>query len=262
MKKIMLVLALVLSVSVAGAWNGMAEEGVVILASRHLSSEAKGMLVRYLGETYADDVKYLHMLERENAAKHTAEIHYLHLDKELTPENVEKDDALVAIEQSLTVVRAHNAYDTDEVQSALRTIINLMCDIHHLSNVRIEGVPHSQYDFTFKAYEGDVGSRKKISEMKWSYLWNSYSNWHTGMSGDIWAEDIELCLGAKCKELSEGSLHDWVAQIGETAAKLYAEITPEYTMTRRERNELEELNYEMMARAGYRLAALLNEAVK
>ena len=76
MKKIMLVLALVLSVSVAGAWNGMAEEGVVILASRHLSSEAKGMLVRYLGETYADDVKYLHMLERENAAKHTAEIHY------------------------------------------------------------------------------------------------------------------------------------------------------------------------------------------
>lgn len=262
MKKILFVLAFVLTASVANAWNKMAEEGVVVLASKHLSADAKDMLVQYLGDTYADDVKYLQTLERKKEAKHTAEIHYLHLDNTLRPAKVEGDDALVAIEQSLAVVRARNSYGTGEVRNALRTIINLMCDIHHLSNVRIEGVPYSQQDFTFLVYGGDIGKRKTTSKMKWSNMWNLYSNWHMGFSGDLWAEDIELCLGAKREELSKGSLYDWATQIGDTASKLYAKISPEYIMTRRERNELEELNYEMMARAGYRLAVLLNEAVK
>jgi len=78
----------------------------------------------------------------------------------------------------------------------------------------------------------------------------------------LWAEDIELCLGARRAELAAGGLNDWATQIGEKAAWLHSYINPEYSMTRRERNELEELNYEMMARAGYRLAALLNEVAK
>jgi uncharacterized protein YjiS (DUF1127 family) len=62
--------------------------------------------------------------------------------------------------------------------------------------------------------------------------------------------------------LSKGSLREWASESGATAARLLARINPEYMMTRRERNELEELNYQMIARAGYRLAAVLNEAAK
>ena len=47
MKKILFVLAFVLTVSVANAWNKMADEGVVVLASKHLSGEAKSMLTNY-----------------------------------------------------------------------------------------------------------------------------------------------------------------------------------------------------------------------
>ena len=262
MKKILLVLAFVLTVSVANAWNKMAEEGVVVLATKHLSAEAKSMLTKYLGDTYADDVQYLRTLEQKKSAKHTAEIHYLHLDQALNPVKVEGDDALAAIEQSLAIVRAHDSHSTGEVRVALRTIINLICDIHHLSNVRIEGVPHSQADFTFLVYAGDVGKRKTTSKIKWSNTWSAYSNWHKGFSGNMWAEDMELCLGEQREELSKGSLHDWACQIGAKAAEMYGRINPEYVMTRRERNELEYVNYEMMARAGYRLAVLLNEVVK
>ena len=262
MKKIIFVLAFVLTVSVANAWNKMADEGVVVLASKHLSGEAKSMLTNYLGESYADDVQYLTILERKNVAGFTKEIHYLHLDKELQPVKVEGDDALVAIEQALAVVRDRKSHSTGEVRKSLRTLINLMCDIHHLSNVRIEGVPHSQGDFSFLVYAGDVGKRKATSPIKWSNFWSSYSNWHKGFSGNLWAEDIELCLGAKREELSSGSLQDWTAQIGSQAVKMYAHINSDYVMTKRERNELEVLNYEMMARAGYRLAVLLNDVVK
>ena len=71
-----------------------------------------------------------------------------------------------------------------------------------------------------------------------------------------------MCLGEKRAELSKGTLYDWTTQIGEKAAWLYSRVNPDYVMTRRERNELEDLNYEMMTRCGYRLAVLLNEAAK
>ncbi len=262
MKKIFMIVALALTVSVANAWNNSAEEGIVVLASKHLSPEAKSLVNQYLGDSFADDVRYLYNLERKKKSEYTKEVHYLHLDSRLQPKRVEGDDALATIEQSLAVIRAHNSHSKADVLKAMRTLINLMCDIHHLSNVRIDGVAHSQEDFKFKCYGGDIGKRKVASPISWSRLWSVYSGWHVGFSGALWAEDMELCLGAHRAELSKGSLQDWVAQIGATSMKMYSRINPEYVMTRRERNELEELNYEMMARAGYRLAVLLNESVK
>lgn len=262
MKKIFLIVALALSVSVANAWNRRADEGVVVLAEKHLTAEVKTMLNKYLGDSYFDDVQYLYDLESRNAASYTKSIHCLHLDKDLKPAKVEGNNALVEIESAMQVIRNHKSQSKEVVTTALRTVINLMCDIHNLSNVRIEGVPHSYHDFKFTWYKGDAGKRKTTAKISWSKYWDAYSNWHTGFSGSLWAEDLELNLGGKRAEFSKGSLNDWASEIGGVANELYARINPEYVMTRRERNELEVLGCEMMARAGYRLAVLLNNAAK
>ena len=262
MKKIFLVVAFALIASSAGAWGLTQDEGVVVLASKHLTPKAKSVLDSYLGESYLDDVQYLTNLEKKKKASHTKEIHYLHLDSSLKPMKVEGDDALVALEGAIAVVRTRDSHSKEQVVKALRTIINLMCDIHNFSNVRIDGVAHSQANFEFQSYAGDIGKRKEAKPMRWDRFWSSYGGWHTGFSGNLWAEDIELCHGKQREEFSAGSLHDWVAQIGAEASALYARLNPEYVMTRRERNELEYLNYEMIARAGYRLSKLLNEVVK
>lgn len=261
MKKIFLMLAFALMVSVANAWNRQADEGVVILAKMHLSVDAMNLLNEHLGESYANDVEYLYALEKKNTAKHSKEIHYLHLDSNLKPTKVAGEDALAGIESALDIVRNRTSYSKGEVVKALRTIVNLICDMHNFGRVRIEGIAHSQQEFKFDCFAGDIGKRKNASPISWSRFWNAYAGWHTGFSGDLWAEDMELCLGARREELSAGGLNEWATQIGEKATELYGRINPEYVMTRRERNELEELNYEMMARAGYRLAVLLNEAV-
>jgi hypothetical protein len=262
MKKIFLMLALVATVSVATAWEKRPDEGVFLLAKKHLTPEAKAMVEQYLGTTYSDDVFYLRNLEAKKKATHSKELRYLHLSADLKPIGVEGEDALKGIEQALAVVRDHKSHDKSQVVKALRTIINLMCEMHNMGYVRIEGYPQSQADFSFDCYSGDYGKRKTISQCKWSRLWDAYTYWHGGFSGDLWAEDMELCLGEKRAELSKGSLHDWATQIGKKAAELYSRIDASYVMTRRERNELEDLNYEMMTRAGYRMAVLLNEAVK
>jgi hypothetical protein len=234
----------------------------VILASKHLSPETKSLVDKYLGTSYLDDVQYLANLEKKRASEYSKEVHYLHLDSNLSPKKVEGDDALATIEEMVAVLRARDSHSGQTVTKALRVIINLMCDIHNFSYVRIEGVAHSQSDFDFQCYSGDIGKRKTSGKLKWSRFWNYYGGWHTGFSGNLWAEDIELCHGKQRAELSKGTINDWVTQIGTEASNLYQRITPEYVMTRRERNELEYLNYEMIARAGYRLAALLNENLR
>ena len=262
MKKIFLMLAFALTVSMASAWEKRPDEGVFLLAVKHLTPEAKAVVEQYLGTNYNDDAYYLRTLEAKKKATHSKELLYLHLSSDLKPVGVEGEDALKGIEQSLAVIAAHKSYSKGEVVKAFRTFINLMCDMHNMSHIRIEGIPQSQADFKFECYGGDYGKRKTTASYKWSKFWDAYTYWHGGFSGDLWAEDMELCLGEKRAELSKGSLHDWATQIGEKAAELYSRVNPEYVMTRRERNELEELNYEMMTRAGYRLAVLLNEAAK
>lgn len=262
MKKIFLILALALTISSAKAWEKRPDEGVFLLAVQNMSDEAKAMVKEYLGENYYDDVRYLNNLEAEKKATHSEEIHYLHLNATLSPMEVEGDDALKAVEESLAVVRNRANHSKDEVKKAMRVVINLVCDMHNLSYVRIEGIPHSQTPFSFKCYAGDIGKRKTTSDIKWKNFWVFYTYWHGGFSGALWAEDLALSLGHKRDEFSAGTLREWVSQIGATAADLYGRITPEYEMTRRERNELELLNCEMMAKAGFRLAVLFNEAVK
>ena len=83
MKKIVISLMLVLSVSVANAWVQHCDEAVVILASEHLTPETKALLDQYLGTEYNDDVQYLYALEKAKKSNHTAEIHFLHLNKKL-----------------------------------------------------------------------------------------------------------------------------------------------------------------------------------
>ncbi len=262
MKKIFLILALALTVSVASAWEKRPDEGVVLLAAKHFTPATQQLVTKYLGESFEDDVMYLTMLERSKRAEHSKEIHFLHLDSEFKPLPVDGYDAFNSLEQAMEVVRMRDSRTKTEVTKALRVIINLMCDIHNFSYVRIENHPHSQADFSFQCYAGDIGKRKTKSAIKWSRFWMSYTYWHGGTSGALWAEDMELNSGHKFAEYSQGTLRDWVAQIGAEANKLYSRINPTYEMTRRERNELEELNYEMMVRAGFRLAVLFNELAK
>ena len=264
MKKILLVALLVLVSWNASAWSRTQEEGVVFLASKYLSPTAKAVFDHYLGSTYSDDVAYISTLEKRKRSPYSKEVHYLHLDANLQLVAADGDDAVKAIEEALTVVQNNSTNTKESVTAALRTIIHLMCDMHHLSNVRIESVPFSSQDFKINVQRAASGSKaKEFSPNKWSGFWNLYHNFHKGYFGELWAEDMEVCHGAQFAEFTKGGLHDWASQNGAVALKLYSgNVQPEAKMSRVERLELEDLNFEMMAKAGLRLAALINNALK
>lgn len=261
MKKIFLFVAFAMMVSVANAWHKNNEAGVVVLATKHLTPEAKVLVEKHFGVTYEDDVDYLYFLQRKKKADFTNEIHYLHLDKDFKPLNVEGDDAYAALEKALGVVRAHKSHSDAEVKKALRYVVNLMLDIHNLSQIRIENIAHSQADFKFRRQASEY-KPNVYKNYKWSNFFTVQSNSYAVFHANLWAEDMDLCHGKHKAEFSKGELRDWVAANGVMAAELLAEINPDTIMTLRRFLELDYLNYDMMARAGYRLAKLLNDSVR
>ena len=148
-----------------------------------------------------------------------------------------------------------------EVKNALRYVVGLMLDIHNLSLIRIENVAHSQSDFKFCRHLSEY-KPNVYKNYKWSTFFTAQSNSYAVFHADLWAEDMDVCHAKNKAEFTKGELHDWVAANGAMAAELLSEINPENIMTLRRYLELDYLNYDMMARAGYRLAKLLNETIK
>lgn len=233
------------------------------MAAQHLTPKAKAVVDRYLGTRYSDDIHYLYTLESKKKATHTKEIHYVHLDGNLQPMNVAGDDALVALEAALAVVESYESKSDEEVTAALRTVINLVSDIHLLSSYRIASIPYSQKVHKFIRHSYDYGPNKnETSQVNWHKVWGSFSRRYSGFSGEFWAYEMNVGKGKMYDEYSKGTLREWVVANGEIAASYLRKYTPDYVMTPFEFHSLEEVNYEMMARSSFRLAALLNATIK
>ena len=267
MKKILLlaVLAMVgLSAKAqVNGWEKRVYEGSMILAQRNLSEDGKVFVDRFLGKSFFEDVQFLYGLEKKKQATHTKNIHFLYLDKDLRPMNVEGDNLIKSIEAASAIVRDREGRERIEVVNALRTIINLMCDMHTIGYIRLESYPHSLEDFKILCYSGDTPKySKRKHPVTWSRFWSIYDAWHNGMTGKMWADDYESAYGEKAKEYAAGSLYDWAADMGRTAGEIYKWAVPGYEMPRIQRNDLKDFHFEMMAKLGYRLAVLLDELAK
>ena len=262
MKKILLIAVLAMFGFSARAqvhgWEKRVYEGSMILAQRNLSEEAKVFVDRFLGKSFYEDVQFIYGLEKKNKSEYSKDIHFLYLDKELRPMAHEGDDLIKGIESAVAIVRDRNGRERQEVVSALRTIINLMCDMHTIGHIRLESYPHSLEDFKIYCYSGDTPKyNKRKHQVTWSRFWSIYDAWHNGMTGAMWADDYEMAYGEKAKAAAAGSLYDWAADCGKTASEIYKWAKPDYEMPRIQRNDLKDLHFEMMAKLGYRLAAML-----
>ncbi|MBR0339029.1 MAG: hypothetical protein IIX40_02420, partial [Alistipes sp.] len=85
---------------------------------------------------------------------------------------------------------------------------------------------------------------------------------HYGYTADMYAEDLAICHGADKEAFSKGSIRDWAADIGAELSKQLAEAKPGMVVDKLKMLEYETTNDRIMAKAGFRLAALLNDIFK
>ena len=254
MKRVTLVIAFVATIFTAQAWTKLVDDASYLIAEKYMTEAAKTEYNRILGLKEVVDYKWV----ADKSARAS-------LDAELRSTTTDDKDIVVRIEKAAEVLRNRAKHSDAEQYAALMNLRKLIIELHTISHIAIEGIEPSQSDFEFAWSAGKEGSKKyeKRGKLTWHKLWASnFCFWHQGWSSEYYAYDINLRFGKLREQARQGSVRDWAHEMGLRAKPLYDWVSPGMLMRNEPRLNLEDLHLEMVARAGYRLAALLNENLK
>lgn len=252
MKRLFLIVALIASVFTAQAWTKVVNGASHLIARKYMTQQA---IAEY------DRIASLKVEYKWTPIKNDK----VALDANLQAVAADEKDIVVRIEKALDVLRNRKNYSELEQYGALVTLQNLVPNFHNVARISIEGIDHSQQDFQFTWTAGKEGSKKyeKRGTLTWSRFWtNNFCFWHQGWDSEYYAYDIDIRFGKQREQMQQGDLRTWAHEMGEMAKPLYEKWQPGCTMNNEHRLIYEDIHLSNVARAGYRLAVLLNDVLK
>lgn len=261
MLKHIMTAAIVLSAAQAYAWNKQGHETIAVLATERLTPTAKAEAERILGGTLKENAMWLDDIRKD--AEHTTGWHYMWLGEDLKSAPKSENDAVAQIERAADVLRNRASHNDSIVAASLRTLIHLVADMHSIAHVRIRGIEPSYRNFSFILSNGHTGKKKAETKISWKKYWDGVIiNRHGGFSPEMYAEDVAVCHGADADAFAAGTPRDWACDMGRECKPLYEWAKADYFMTKEQDNRLEPIMHRCLARASYRLAALLNDCLQ
>ena len=252
MKRLFLIVASVACIFTAQAWTKVVNGASHLIARKYMTEKA---VAEY------DRIASLKVEYKWTPIKNDK----VALNAELQAVATDEADILVRIEKALDVLRNRANHSELEHYGALVTLQNLVPNFHNIARISIEGVENSQQDFEFTWTAGKEGSKKheKRGTLTWSRFWtNNFCFWHQGWDSEYYAYDIDLRFGKQREKMQQGDLRTWAHEMGEMAKPLYEKWQPGCTMNNEHRLIYEDIHLSNVARAGYRLAVLLNDVLK
>ena len=260
--KYIALVALLISAGESLAWNKLGQNSIATLAERHLTEQAKSEVQNILGGDLVSGTLYLNELRKEEATKSAWSWAFFSVNDKLNSTTSSPKDGVVRLEECVEILRNRANHSAEEVNVALRTTISIVTMMHNVSHVRIADEPLSKKNFALCISDGKP--KETIHKSTWRKLWeSSYIGRHSCYSPAMYAEDLEVHCADKFAEWSKGSVREWLAEFAATECKpLYKWAQDGYYMTREHHNRYEAVNDRSMARAGIRLATLLNEVLQ
>ena len=257
MKKIIaVVFALMFMANEAYAFKALGHQTIASLAQRHLTEQAKSEVHSILKSDMYKHAMWLYSLRKRADLAYIQEWQYTTLNGEGKSVTTDANDGIVALESAVNVLRNRKNESDSLVLASLRTVIQVVGDIHNPSNIRIEG------NEATKGFKFTLVSRKSKSEMAWRTMWHNYANRHDVFSADYYATDVDVFAGDKKAEYEKGTPRFWVENMGEDVVRCLDVVYPGAELSMTDYNNYEYLYDKCMAKAGYRLAALLNDIFK
>ena len=263
MKKIFITLALVLGAYSAQAWNWVYDQATVLLAYENMTPTAQKEFVKYLGENVRQQVQTFESVRKKGNLLETANWRTISLDLNLKPVVADDKNAIAQLESAVEVVKNRASKSEEEVAFAIRKIIELTIEMHNVANVYLEEFPYSKEDFEFQQSMGGYGKKEKFRSRKWKQFWTyGFSVFHSAWSPEMHVRDLKVCHGRYKEQYMAGSIRDWATDMGKLVKPLYEWAMPHCQLSRQAHAEEEERFYAGVARASFRIAALMNEATK
>ena len=263
MKKIFITLALVLGVYSAQAWNWVYDQATILLAYENMTPTAQNELKKYLGENVRQQVQTFESARKKGNLLETADWRTISLDIDLKPVVADDKNAIAQLESAVEVVKSRASKSDEDVTFAIRKIVELTIEMHNVANVYLEEFPYSKEDFEFQQSMGGYGKKEKFRTRKWKQFWTyGFSVFHSSWSAEMHVRDLNVCHGRYKEQYMAGSIRDWATDMGKLAKPLYEWAGPHCQLSRLAHSEEEERFYAGVARAAFRIAALMNEATK
>jgi hypothetical protein len=263
MKKIFIALALILGVKSAQAWNWVYDQAALLLAFENMTPAAQAEMKKYLGKDIRKQVQTFEQARKKGNLTESASWRTISLDMNLKPVVADDNNAIAQLEKAVEVVKNRASKDNEEVELAIRKIIELTIEMHNIGNVYLEEFPYSKEDFEYQHSMGGYGKREKFKSRKWKGLWSyGFSVFHSAWSAEMHVRDLKVCHGRYKEQYMAGSIRDWATDMGKLAKPLYEWAMPHCQLSRQAHAEEEERFYAGVARASFRIAALMNEATK
>ena len=263
MKKIFIALALILGVKSAQAWNWVYDQAALLLAFENMTPAAQAEMKKYLGEDIRKQVQTFEQARKKGNLTESASWRTISLDMNLKPVVADDNNAIAQLEKAVEVVKNRASKDNEEVELAIRKIIELTIEMHNIGNVYLEEFPYSKEDFEYQHSMGGYGKREKFKSRKWKGLWSyGFSVFHSAWSAEMHIRALKVCHGRYKEQYMAGSIRDWATDMGKLAKPLYEWAMPHCQLSRQAHAEEEERFYAGVARASFRIAALMNEATK
>lgn len=263
MKKIVIALALLMGVSSAQAWNWVYDQAALLLAVENMTPTAQTELKKYLGENIRQQIQTFEQARKKGELLETADWRTVALDMEMNPILNDDKNAIAQLENAVEVVRNRASKDNDEVAFAMHKIIELTIEMHNVGNVYLEEFPYSKEDFEFQQSQGGYGKKEKFRTRKWKHFWSyGFSVFHSNWSAEMHVRDLKVCHGRYKEQYMAGTIRDWAVDMGKLVKPLYEWAGPACSLSRQAHAEEEERFYAGVARAAYRIAALMNNAIK
>ena len=262
MKKIIAVaFAIAMIANEAYAFKAFGHQTIAALAEMHLTDKAKAEVKTILKSDMTKHAMWLYSLRTKPELAHVQQWQVATLNAEGKSVTTYENDAVVVLEKAVDVLRNRKNESDSLVLASLRTVIQVVGDIHTISNIRIEGNEATK-GFTYIVADGKKTKDKKHPTGKWHSLWHNYTNRHDVFSPQYYAADVEIFLGAKKAEYEKGTPRFWAENVGEDVVRCLEVFYPDASVKVEMVNRYEDVHNKCMAKAGYRLAALLNDIFK
>ena len=263
MKKLFVTLALALGVYTAQAWNYVYDQAALLLAFENMTPEAQSLAKKHLGEPFRQQIQTFEQARKKGELLESAEWRTISLDFDLKPIVADNKNAIAQLESAVEVVKSRASKSDEEVTLAIRKIVELTIEMHNVGNVYLEEFPYSKDDFEFQQSMGGYGPKEKFRPRKWKHFWSyGFSVFHSSWSAEMHVRDLKVCHGRYKEQYMVGSIRDWATDMGKLVKPLYAWAEPACKLSRQAHAEEEERFYAGVARAAYRIAALMNSTTK
>ena len=262
MKRVLAAFLLTMVVGTASAFAPFGHQTIAALADKYLTDKAKGEVQTILNANVVKYSVWLNSLRKKENMEHTKDWHFFVLDTNGKSTTTNENDGVVQLEKAIEVLRNRAEHSQESVAMALKTVIHLVGDIHCLSHIHIDGVEATK-DFEFKNWNEGEGKESKMWNSKWYNVWErTYINRYTFFTPQYYANDIDIYARDKRAEYEKGTPRFWAENSGEDVVRALkdfntGEPVPTNIIQRYEYNHTK-----CMAKAGYRLAALLNDIFK